>query len=266
MPPLSPQRIPVQTGANCGLFAVVSAARFLGCDATTERALVGQLDQLEKADPRTFIGEVLSIDLLLDLIRGIRLNGEAFFRAQSAVFSTPAQLRARLQASAQTGSALLIPFARPESYDVFYRLLGRQSTGDVKAAAVDAARKAKDAERVFLPADAHWALVNRWEATQGTVFLADSFEDVWGAGHGYEADFSLEKLVAANLALDGCFDWGNFLDAQGRVWGMGDLLGRAYAPSAPRLKNPARLEAILRNGMQEALDLRGRLIVLERMQ
>lgn len=263
MPPLPLHRIPAQTGANCALFAVISAARSLGCDGETENAFIAQIDRLEKADLRTFIGEVLSVDLLLDLIRGVSLDGAPLLNARPETFSTPTELNALIQESSKTGSALLIPFARPESCDAYYRLLGRQVKGEATAAEVAAARTAKETESIFLPADAHWALVNRVDE-EGKIVLADSFEDVWGGGHGYEATFSVEKLAAANLALDGCFDWSNFLDGQGRVWGMGDLLGKPYAPSAPRRKNSARLEAILHAGMQEKMDLAGRLIVLAR--
>lgn len=262
MPPLPFHRIPVQTGANCALFAVISAARYLGCDEATENALVAELDRMEKGDPRTLIGEVLSVHLLLDLIRGVSLNGERLFNGRSLAFSNPTDLSAIIRESTQMGTALLIPFARPQSYDAYYRLLG-QDAGSISAPELAVARAAKEAESAFLPADAHWALINRLDET-GQVVLADSFEDVWGGGHGYEATFSIEKLTAANLALDGCFDWGNFLDAQGRAWGIADIRGIAYAPSTPRRKNPARLEAILCNGMQEQLDLAGRLIVLER--
>jgi len=257
------QHIPVQTGANCALFAIVSAARFLGCDATTEATLIRQLDRLQKADPRTFIGEVLSIDLLLDLIRGVIVNDTPLFSARPVAVSTPAELRAIIWEATRLGHALLVPFARPQSYDRYDRLLGQQAAGSAAAADLEAARIAKDTESAFHPADAHWALVNRVDEA-GQIVLADSFEDVWGGGHGCEATFTLEKLAAANLALDGCFDWGRLLDARGRAWGMHDLRGKAYAPSTPGHKNPARLEAILGNGRQESLDLAGRVVVMER--
>lgn len=260
MPPLPRYRIPVQTGANCGLFAIVAAARFLGCDPATEGALLAALDRLEKADPRTFIGEVLSVDLLLDLIRGVSLDGAPLFAACSLAFSSPAELSAITREAAHSGAALIIPFARPASYDDYYRALGRQVRGEATDADLAAAQQAKEAEVDFRAADAHWALINRTDEATGAVFLADSFEDVWQGGHGYEASFALEKLAAANLALDGCFDWHNFLDAQGRVWGAQDVCGRAYAPSAPRIKNPARLAAILRENGRERLDLSGRLV------
>ena len=137
--------------------------------------------------------------------------------------------------------------------------MGRQGSGAATDAEVAAARQAKDAETDFRSADAHWALVNGVNGS-GQIVLADSFEDVWGAGHGYEATFAVEKLTAANLALDGCFDWSGFMDEQGRAWGIDDMRGRAYAPSTPRLKNPARLEAILRNNGREVLDLAGRVV------
>ncbi|MBI3957480.1 MAG: hypothetical protein HY328_01630 [Chloroflexi bacterium] len=266
MPPLPLHRIPAQTGANCGLFAILAGARRLGYRESAESALVAELDRLEKADPRTFIGEVLSIGLLLDLIRGVCLDGAPRLAARAVPFSTPAVLSAIIRDASQNGAALLIPFARPQSYDGYYRLLGCQARGEVTDAQVVAARQAKEAETRFLAADAHWALINRVDGTTGTVVLADSFEDVWGTGHGYEADFSVEKLTAANLALDGCFDWGNFLDERGRAWGVYDIRGLAYAPSTPRLKNPDRLEEILRNDRQETLDLAGRLVLMERMR
>lgn len=259
MPPLPLHRIPLQTGANCGLFAVIAGSRVLGYGEEDEARLAPALDRLEKADPRTFIGEVLSVDLLLDLIRGLSQGGAGLFSARSVAFSTPAELSELIRESAVTGGALLIPFARPQSYDVYYRLVGQNAT----ETEIRAARKAKEAESLFLPADAHWALINRMDET-GQIVLADSVEDVWGRGHGYEATFTAEKLTAANLALKGCFDWRNFLDGQGRVWGMGDLLGKPYAPSTPRLKNPERLERILSNAGREALDLAGRVLTLER--
>ncbi len=260
--PLPLQRIPVQTGANCGLFAVLAGARQLGLAESDEAALVVELDRLEKADPRTFIGEVLSIDLMLNLIRGVAHNGAPLFAARCVIFSTPAELRAIIRETSQNGAALLVPFARPQSYDRYYRLLGAQARGEATAEEVAAARQTKAAERNFHAADAHWALVNSLNAA-GEIVLADSFEDVWGGGHGYEATFTAANLTAANLALDGCFDWGNFLDAQGRAWGIQDIRGRAYAPSAPRLKNSARLVGILGNGGREVLDLAGRLVAME---
>lgn len=267
MPPLPLHRIPVQTGANCGLFALLAGARRLGYRESAEAALLAELDRLEKADPRTFIGEVLSIDLVLDLIRGISLDGAVDgaprLAARAVPFSTPAEMSTIIQDASHREVALLIPFARPQSYDAYYRLLGRQSRGEATDAQVAAARQAKEAETRFLAADAHWSLVNRVDGTTGAVVLADSFEDVWGAGHGYEAEFSVEKLAAANLALNGCFDWRNFLDERGRAWGVYDMRGLAYAPSAPRFKNPTRLEEILRNDRQERLDLAGRLVLME---
>jgi hypothetical protein len=264
MPPLPLQSIPVQTGANCGLFALLAAARLLGCDAEAEACLIAELDRLEKADPRTFIGEVLTVDLMLDLIRGVTANDTPLFAARAVAFSTPAELLAIIRDASQNGVALLLPFARPESYDRYYRLLGAQARGEATDAEVTAAGRVKESEANFHAADAHWALVNRLDESNGRVFLADSFEDVWGGGHGYEAEFTVEKLSAANLSLDGCFDWGNFLDEQGRAWGIHDIRGRAYPPSAPRFKNPARLDRILASGGQEALDLAGRLVLMER--
>ena len=262
MQPLPLHRIPVQTGANCGLFAILAGARRLGCSPRQESTLIAELDRLEKTDHRTFIGEVLSVDLLLDLFRGVSLDGAPLFTATLVAFSTAAELLAIIQHASQSEAALLIPFARPQSCDAYYRLLGRQGSGAATDAAVAAARQAKDAETDFRSADAHWALVNGVNGS-GQIVLADSFEDVWGAGHGYEADFSVEKLTTANLALDGCFDWRNFLDEQGRAWGIDDIRGRAYAPSTPRFKNPTRLQAILRNDRQEALDLAGRVVIME---
>lgn len=264
MPPLPLQRIPVQTGANCGLFAILAAARFLGGDESAEAAIIAELDRLEKADPRTFIGEVLSVGLMLDLIRGIAANSTPLFAARVVAFATPADLLTIVGDASRNGSALIVPFARPESYDRYYRLLGAQARGEATGEEVAEARHSKETERTFRPADAHWALVNRLDETTGRVFLADSFEDVWGGGHGYEAEFSVKKLAAANLALDGCFDWGNFLDEQGRAWGIQDVQGRAYTPSALRHKNPERLDAVLRDGGRERLDLAGRLVLMER--
>jgi len=263
VPPLPLHRIPVQTGANCGLFAIVAAARFLGCDPESEELLLAELDRLEKADSRTFIGEVLSVDLLLHLLRGVVVDGSPLFTARSLAFSSLAGLSAIIQEASRTGAALIIPFARPASYDTYYRLLPQQTTGAATDTEVAAARRAKEGEVNFQAADAHWALINRVDAETGGVVLADSFEDVWGGGHGYEAEFSVEKLAAANLALDGCFDWHNYLDAQGRAWGVRDLRGRAYAPSAPRIKNPERLDAVLRDDGRESLDLAGRLVLVE---
>ncbi len=263
MPPLPLQRIPVQTGANCGLFAILAAARLLGCGENAEAAIIAELDRLEKADPRTFIGEVLSVNLMLDLIRGITKNGAPIFAARAVAFSSPAELLAIIRDTSRNGAGLLVPFARPESYDAYYRLLGAQARGEATDAQVAAAGRVKASEANFHAADAHWALVNRLDAS-GQIVLADSFEDVWGGGHGYEAEFSVEKLAAANLALDGCFDWHNFLDAQGRAWGIQDIRGRAYPPSVPRLKNPARLDRILSNDGREALDLAGRVVAMER--
>lgn len=263
MPPLPLQRIPVQTGANCGLFAILAAARFLGGGESAEAGIIAELDRLEKADPRTFIGEVLSTDLMLDLIRGLTQNGTQLLAARAVAFATPADLLAIIQDASRNGAGLLVPFARPESYDAYYRLLGAHAKGEATDAQVAAAGRVKASEANFHAADAHWALVNRLDETNGRVFLADSFEDVWGGGHGYEAEFPLEKLAAANLALDGCFDWGNFLDERGRAWGIQDVRRRAYPPSAPRRKNPARLERILADGGREALDLAGRLVIME---
>ena len=260
---LALQRIPVQTGANCGLFAILAAVRQLGCDEKNEATIIEELDWLEKADPRTFIGEVLSVDLLLDLIRGISANNTPLFTASTIAFSTPPELLTIIQDGFQNGGALIVPFARPESYDIYYRLLGAQDKGEATAEEVAAARQSKEDERTFRPADAHWALVNRLDEPSGTVVLADSFEDVWDRGHGYEAEFPVERLAQANLALDGCFDWGTFLDGQGRAWGIHDIQGRAYTPSALRHKNPARLDEILANRGQEALDLAGRLVRME---
>ncbi|RLT42296.1 MAG: hypothetical protein DWI57_05770 [Chloroflexi bacterium] len=266
MPPLPLQRIPVQTGANCGLFAILAGVRRLGCSPGEEAALFAALNRLEKADPRTFIGEVLSIELLLDLIRGVSGDGAPRLAARAIPFATPMALSALIRDASQSGAALLIPFARPQSYDAYYRLLGRQASGQATEEEVAAAWQAKEREADFRAVDAHWALINRVDETSGRVVLADSFEDVWGVGHGYEADFSVEKLSAANLALDGCFDWSNFLDERGRAWGMQDMQGLAYAPSTPRNKNPERLEEILRNGREELLDLAGRLILIEMMR
>lgn len=263
MPPLPLQSIPVQTGANCGLFALLAAARLLGCDAQAEACIIAELDRLEKADPRTFIGEVLSVDLMLDLIRGITHNDTPLFAAQAVAFPTPAELLAIIRDASQNGAALLVPFARPQSYDAYYRLLGAQASGAATEAVVAAAGRVKESEANFCATDAHWALVNRLDETNGRVFLADSFEDVWGGGHGYEAEFTVEKLSAANLALDGCFDWHNFLDERGRAWGIHDIRGRAYPPSAPRFRNPARLDRILADGGLERLDLVGRGVAME---
>lgn len=264
MPPLPLHRIPVQTGANCGLFAIVAAARFLGCDSAGEDALNAELDRLEKADLRTFIGEVLSVDLLLDLIQGVTADGSPLFTACSLAFSSSAELSAIIQEASRTDAALIIPFARPQSYDAYYRLLGQQVKGTATDAEVAVACRVKEGEENFQAADAHWALINRVDEETGGVVLADSFEDVWGGGHGYEAEFSVEKLAAANIALDGCFDWNNFLDAQGRAWGVRDVCGRAYTPSAPRAKNPERLAAVLCDDGLERLDLAGRLVLMQK--
>ena len=190
---------------------------------------------------------------MLDLIRGITKNGAPIFAARTVAFSSPAELLAIIRDTSRNGAGLLVPFARPESYDAYYRLLGAQARGEATDAQVAAAGRVKASEANFHAADAHWALVNRLGETNGPVFLADSFEDVWGGGHGYEAEFSVEKLAAANLVLDGSFDWHNFLDERGRAWGIHDIRGRAYPPSAPRLKNPARLDRILSNDGRDAL-------------
>jgi hypothetical protein len=251
--------IPVQTDGNCGLFSILTAMRAFGFGGDVQAKAIAALDKMTKQSEDTFLGEIFTVDLMLNVINALQIDGKAILHAEAVAFGSPQQLQEMLTAyKAKDNVALLIGFSKPDEYDHYYKMRGQAlKDGTIGSSSLDKDLDDKVNVENFKVKDAHWGMINEI-SDDGFVDIADTI-DKHGPDkdHGYNTLMSTRKLYNSNTSLDGEFDWSKYI--------QDDEIGYNTMKKVERTKDldgNKRYEGIQRNGMKEQLDLHGRLVVV----
>lgn len=264
-------QIPVQTHGNCGLFSIIAAMRAMGFDEAVQQKMTKTMDKFTSRSPDTFVGEIFNIDLMLQLINSnLKYKGKQLLSARTVSFKSQKELEGVLHTyNTIPQVSLLIGYSKPDEYDAYYKKRGewvsKLDTGGEElknaGAEMDAARKAKVEQENFIPQHAHWGMINGMKGA-GMVKIADSIDEYSpGAGHGYNTNFRTDKLFNSNMSLaSGKFDWSTFINTKKDKVAYNTMEG---AEKKKDLAGNDRYKNIKADNMEEAMDLSGRLVVVE---
>lgn len=260
--------IPLQTTGNCGLFSILTALRAFGFSGDIQSKAMAAMDQMTKDSEDTFLGEIFTVDLMLKIINELRVDGKQVLDAKAVAFESQDKLEQLLAAFKKNDDvALLIGYSKPDEYDRYYALRGQRVKGMIGQGTLDKALDDKVNVENFKIKDAHWGMINTI-SDDGFVDIADSIGPLVPDGpHGYNTLMSTRKLYNSNTSLDqGKFNWNPYLNesVNGSMVANDEITypTMAKTPTSKDLSNNQRYDSVKKDGMQEKLDLSGKLVVV----
>ena len=255
------RNIPVQTTGNCGLFSILTALRAFGFSGDVQSKAMAAMDRFTKNSKDTFLGEIFTVDLMLQIINTLEVDGKRILEGRAVQFTNQEQLEGLLGEFKKIDNvALLIGYSKPDEYDKYYRMRGQhlQDKRKVSGSELDKALDDKVNVEDFKIKDAHWGMINTI-GDDGFVDIADSIAPHEpGANHGYNTLMSTRKLFNSNESLSkGKFDWTPHIKSDQLTYPGMDKM-----KTTKDLSKDQRLGQIVKDGMKEKLDLSGKLVVV----
>lgn len=259
---LPENKIPVQTDGNCGLFSIISSLRAFGFSEDVQAKATTAFDTMVEQSDDTFLGELFTVDLMLQVINDLQIDGEQILKGEAVTFTSQEKLEEVLTTYKEKDNVtLLIGYSKPDEYDKYYRLRGEHlESGTLKDPEVGNALEDKLDVESFKVKDAHWGMINE-VSNDGFVDISDSIAPLSpNKDHGYNTLMSTRKLFNSNMSLsNGEFDWSNYIDQSNDSI---DYNTMNKDPKTKDLSNNQRYQDLQSNNMKEKLDLSGKLVVV----
>lgn len=260
--------IPVQTDGNCGLFSILTAMRAFGFSGDVQAKAKTALDTMTETSEETFLGEVFTVDLMVNIINELKIDGKPILKAAPVAFGSQEQLEELLAGyKGKDNVALLIGYSKPDEYDRYYKMRGKAlHKGTTDDPSLGKALDDKVGVEDFKVKDAHWGMINQI-SDDGFLDIADNITNYGpDKDHGYNTLMSTRKLYNSNTSLSqGEFDWSGYLENDQVEYNTMNRPENKLKNDKDKTKDLTgnkRYEGIKQNGMKEKLDLSGRLVVV----